>query len=354
MENPNPVIKYDKQRNKYSIIGKKIIHLYDIYSILGHYADGVNLKKIIIDSENDFDPSSLFKLNNEMLNNLEDQIFNDCDIYGEGSTSRYYHITNYIDPLREFPFVLTIEGMYILENLVESEKGFKNRETIKWFHEGVKPDYEPNKKTLTTEQAIALYKKCIGDIKNLQAKIEYHRKSNNCNHPNIRRKIREMRDKLRKIEFELGTDFNLTHLTNELIESIKSKETEKDINSIANNRIKSIGLKKNIHGNHYETEPAIKDLNDFIRPEFQQRVMSIETKMEDKIIAWTQGTCKIECATFCELLFFKKYFNKGATRIKTVNSFACFRYGVDITIQLQAAKKRGRMPHIKLLNKYFI
>ncbi len=111
---------------------------------------------------------------------------------------------------------------------------------------------------------------------------------------------------------------------------------------------------KSISSENIFNRPISKlGLSDFIRPEFLERILSIEQKLKDKVISWQEGTNKIECASFCELLFDKKYFIKGATRINTVNRFACSQYGIDITIQLQAAKKGDRMHHRDLLKKQF-
>jgi len=90
-----------------------------------------------------------------------------------------------------------------------------------------------------------------------------------------------------------------------------------------------------------------------IREEFHSLILSIESKLKDKIILWKQRKSLIECAAFCELLYTKKYFVADSTRIKSVNCFAIYKYGVDIKIQLSAGKKVARDNHKKLLEYVF-
>ena len=103
-----------------------------------------------------------------------------------------------------------------------------------------------------------------------------------------------------------------------------------------------------------EGESIADDWKKVIKIELHNRVTDIELKIENKISNWKQRISLIECAAFCQLLFDKKYFNAGSTRVKTVNSFSVNKYGVSIEIQLQTAKKAAREKHKKLLMKHFI
>ncbi|MEJ7738534.1 MAG: hypothetical protein WKF97_13975 [Chitinophagaceae bacterium] len=92
---------------------------------------------------------------------------------------------------------------------------------------------------------------------------------------------------------------------------------------------------------------------DLIRDELHTRLIVIEGKILSKIERWKQGFDKIECAAFCELLFDKKYFVKGSTRIKTVNAFACSKYGNPIKNQLGKTREPARKTHKTLLSNLF-
>jgi hypothetical protein len=97
------------------------------------------------------------------------------------------------------------------------------------------------------------------------------------------------------------------------------------------------------------------DWKKIIKIEFHNRILEIENKIEVKIKNWKQRErdVLIECASFCQLLFDFKYFEKGSTNRKTVNQFSVSRYGVDITIQLESGKKKDRETHKKFLKLYF-
>lgn len=95
-----------------------------------------------------------------------------------------------------------------------------------------------------------------------------------------------------------------------------------------------------------------KDIKDFIKPE----LVTLLEKLEEKIFKNQEKTwaSRIKCAAFCELLYEKKYFLKGATRIKSVAEFALLRYGMNIQVQLKGDKKVDRITHKEQLRKYFV
>lgn len=95
------------------------------------------------------------------------------------------------------------------------------------------------------------------------------------------------------------------------------------------------------------------DATVYIVLELHDRLIELEKRMPKTIDQWKKGIRKIECAAFCELLFEKKYFVSGSTRIKDVNSFSLSRYGVEIKIQLQKSKEKDRKTHKIRLNKFF-
>jgi len=90
-----------------------------------------------------------------------------------------------------------------------------------------------------------------------------------------------------------------------------------------------------------------------IKEILQTRLIEIESKISDKIALWKQRKNLIECAAFCQLLYDKKYFEKGSTNRKTVNEFALSKYGTDISTQLGSAKKTDREKHKSLLLRLF-
>jgi hypothetical protein len=97
----------------------------------------------------------------------------------------------------------------------------------------------------------------------------------------------------------------------------------------------------------------VGDVHLLIKSELIPRLELIESKIPEKIAVWKLGQDKIQCAGFCELLYEKLYFIKKIQRIKSINSFALSRYGIDIKIQLAAAKKTDRQSHIRKFKRLF-
>ncbi|MBD0333283.1 MAG: hypothetical protein ICV66_11565 [Chitinophagaceae bacterium] len=92
---------------------------------------------------------------------------------------------------------------------------------------------------------------------------------------------------------------------------------------------------------------------DYIKPELHRHLEVIESRLQEKIGKWKQREKLIECAAFCEIIFERKWFVEGATRIKSLNNFALGRYGIDITNQLKAGKKEDRNTHKVRLLRFF-
>lgn len=107
-------------------------------------------------------------------------------------------------------------------------------------------------------------------------------------------------------------------------------------------------LLKNLPTSDIKKEPEVSSPSqkfnalNLIKIELQDRLVSIENKMSSQVETWNRGKDKIGCAAFCEVLFDKLFFEKDATRIKSINQFALGRYGIDIKTQLKSAKKRDR------------
>ena len=118
--------------------------------------------------------------------------------------------------------------------------------------------------------------------------------------------------------------------------------------------------KEDLSGERIEGTATIKDTDSgdkwkrFIKVELHDRLEIIESKIANKVTVWRQRGDLTECAAFCQLLFDYKYFNEGATKRITVNGFSLAKYGIDITIQLKSAAKKGREKHKILLKKHFI
>jgi len=108
---------------------------------------------------------------------------------------------------------------------------------------------------------------------------------------------------------------------------------------------------KNSNGNLTETQ--LKTLESLIKVELHERLNEVEGKIKNKIENWKQGIDLIGCAAFCQLLYDKKYFIKGCTNRKSVNSFSLLRYGTDIEIQLHSKFRFDRDRHKTLLEVHF-
>jgi hypothetical protein len=114
-------------------------------------------------------------------------------------------------------------------------------------------------------------------------------------------------------------------------------------------------LQKHIARESKSKPSASTDSSYYIREEFGLRLSKIETAISSKISNWKQGIDITECASFCELLFSKGYFNSKKDRIKTCKSFAATRYGVELGSTINSGKEKSRLrkPHRDRLNSLF-
>ena len=149
---------------------------------------------------------------------------------------------------------------------------------------------------------------------------------------------------LNKLSDRLKVDYRELFSLNEIEEEIK--------NSIENIEL-SVKLKSNNQNSIQLTSKQnlvqSSTVNELIKHDLLNRLSELESKIQDKITDWKQRNDLIGCAAFCQLLFDKKYYTKGSTIRKSVNSFALTRYGTDIETQLKSSFNKEREKHKTLL-----
>lgn len=93
-----------------------------------------------------------------------------------------------------------------------------------------------------------------------------------------------------------------------------------------------------------------------LRPEFEDRLLRIESKIQGHVDNWRSGKSKIECAAFTEILYQKNYLVHNSNRNRQICAqFARKRYnGIDISIQMGSGpKESSRIIHQSRLKRYF-
>lgn len=165
---------------------------------------------------------------------------------------------------------------------------------------------------------------------------------------------------LKKVQSDLKihTKTDLNKITN-IISREKFKalfslnEIEEEIKNSIENIELSILLKSNnqksIQLTSKQNLVQTSTVNELIKHDLLDRLSELECKIQDKITDWKQRKDLIGCAAFCQLLFDKKYYIKGSTNRKSVNTFALTRYGTDIETQLNSSFNKEREKHKTLL-----
>jgi len=119
------------------------------------------------------------------------------------------------------------------------------------------------------------------------------------------------------------------------------------LNNLANRVLELLG------SNESSAQGTVINKNSYLRPEFENRLTEIESKISNKVEQWKSGNDKIGCAAFAEVLYNRKYLIQGKDNRQRRIHFAKNRYGINIKIQTASSKDLDREKHKRYFKKHF-